>query len=412
MSSFEQLLEQYAELAVRMGVNIQPGQTLVVTAPITSAELIRKIAKKAYEAGAKNVHVEWNDDQISYLKYKLAPDEAFLEYPMWRAQGWEQFAADGAAFLSISAPNPDLLKDVDPKRVANAQKTAASALKGYRNYTMSNKVCWTIIAAPTAEWAAKVFPGVPADEAVGKLWDRIFEAVRVTGGDPIQAWKDHNAFLAKTVDYMNAKQYKQLVYESEGTNLTVELPEGHEWHGGATKSGSGTMFNPNMPTEEVFTMPHKDGTNGVVRSKRPLNYGGNVIDNFTLRFENGKIVDFSAEQGYDTLKLLLDTDEGARRLGEIALVPHRSPISRMNLVFYNTLFDENASCHFALGRAYPFTLKGGTELSDEELAARGANNSLVHVDFMVGSADLKIDAVTRDGVREPLFRNGDWAIPV
>ncbi|RKN71888.1 aminopeptidase [Paenibacillus ginsengarvi] len=403
-------LEKYAELAVRVGINVQPGQTLVVTAPLSAAELVRLIAEKAYEAGAKNVHVEYNDEQLTRIKYKLAPEEAFTEYPMFRAKGWEEFAENGAGFLSIYSPNPDLLEGIDPQRIATATKTAGIALQGWRNYTMAHRVAWSLISTPTPEWASKIFPDLPEGEAESRLWEMILQAVRVDRDDPVAAWKEHNARLAKTVDYLNAKQYKQLVYHAEGTDLTVDMPDRHVWHGGSTENEKGVTFNPNMPTEEVFTMPHKDGANGVVRSTRPLNYGGNLIDNFTLRFENGKVVDFTAEKGYDTLKLLLDSDEGARRLGELALVPNRSPISDTKLVFYNTLFDENASCHFALGRAYPTTIEGGTEMTKEQLTEHGANDSLVHVDFMMGGPDLSIDGITQDGRTEPIFRDGNWAI--
>lgn len=403
-------LEKYAELAVRVGINVQQGQTLVVSAPLTAVELVRKITRKAYEAGAKNVHVEWNDEEITKIKYELAPDEALSEYPMFRAKGWEEFAANGAGFLSIYSTNPDLLKDIDPKRVAAATKAAGTALQGWRHYTMAHKVAWSLISTPTPEWAAKIFPDLPVDDAVAKLWELILKATRVDLDDPVQEWKEHNARLSKTVDYLNKKQYRQLVYKGEGTDLTVNMPDNHVWHGGSTDNEKGVTFNPNMPTEEVFTMPHKDGANGTVRSTKPLNYGGNLIDNFTLRFENGKVVDFTAEKGYETLKLLLDTDEGARMLGELALVPHRSPISDTNLIFYNTLFDENASCHFALGRAYPITIEGGSEMSKEQLSERGANDSLIHVDFMMGSSSMNIDGITADGRAEPIFRDGNWAI--
>lgn len=406
----ERDLEKYAELAVRTGINVQQGQTLVVSAPLSAVELVRLIVAKAYEAGAKNVHVEWNDEQLTRIKYKLAPEEAFNEYPMFRAKGWEEFAENGAGFLSIYSPNPDLLDGVDPGRVAAASKAAAIALQGWRGYTMAHRVAWSLISTPTEEWAAKIFPDLPVREAVDKLWEHILRATRVDQDDPVQAWKEHNARLAKTVDYLNRKQYRKLVYRAEGTELAVGLPDNHVWHGGSTENEKGVTFNPNMPTEEVFTMPHKDGVNGFVRSTRPLNHGGNLIDNFTLHFENGRVVDFTAETGYDTLKLLLETDEGAGRLGEVALVPHRSPISDTNLIFYNTLFDENASCHFALGRAYPTTIRGGTDMTKDQLTENGANDSLVHVDFMMGAADLDIDGITEDGDSEPIFRQGNWAI--
>ncbi|KYD07527.1 aminopeptidase [Saccharococcus caldoxylosilyticus] len=409
MSNREQNLEKYAALAVQVGVNVQKGQTLFVNAPLEAAPLVRQIAKKAYEVGAKHVYVEWYDEDLTYIKFKYAPDEAFLEYPMWRAKGMEQLVEEGAAFLSIYSPNPDLLKDVDPTRIATANKTASKALNNYRSALMADQNCWSLISVPTPAWAKKIFPDLSEEEAIDKLWEAIFRITRVDQDNPIQAWQQHNDQLAKIVDYLNEKQYKQLIYEAPGTNLTIELVENHVWHGGAAVSQKGVRFNPNIPTEEVFTMPHKDGVNGKVRNTKPLNYNGNLIDGFTLTFKDGKVVDFTAEKGYETLKHLLDTDEGARRLGEVALVPHQSPISMSNLIFYNTLFDENAACHLALGKAYPTNIQNGTTMSKEELDKHGVNDSLIHEDFMIGSAELNIDGVTKDGKREPIFRNGNWA---
>lgn len=409
MNNFNETLEKYAELAVRIGINVQKGQTLVINAPLPAAEFVRVAAKKAYEAGAKNVHVEWADEEVTRIKYLNAPDEAFTEYPMWRAKGFEEMAKEGAAFMSISASNPDLLKGVDPERIAIANKTASKALDAYRSYVMSDKSCWCVVSVPTKEWAKKVFPGLSDEESVEKLWENIFKATRADQADPVEAWKEHTNNLNKKLEYLNNKRFKKLHYKSAVTDLTVELPEKHLWLGGGSESESGTYFVANMPTEEVFTMPKKDGVNGTVKSTKPLNYGGNVINNFTLTFENGKIVDFTAEQGYETLKKLIETDDGSHFLGEVALVPHDSPISNTNIIFYNTLFDENASCHFALGKAYPTCLENGAEMSEEELAANGANNSLTHVDFMVGSPDLSIDGITADGTVEAVFRNGNWA---
>lgn len=406
----KQQMEHYAELAVKIGVNVQKEQTVVVMAPIAAADLVRLIAQKAYEAGARNVHVEYNDEQLSLIKYTHAPDEAFTEFPMWRARAWEQFAEEGAAFIQIYSPNPDLLTGVDPERVAKASKTAAEAMNKYRSYLMSHKNAWTLISYATPEWAAKVFPGISEEEAVRKLWEQIFEAVRVDRDDPVLAWKEHNAKLLETVELLNRKRYKQLIYEAPGTSLTVELPEKHVWLGGAKANAKGVLFNPNMPTEEVFTMPARDGVSGQVRSTKPLNYRGQLIEGFSLTFRDGKVVDFSAERGQEALEKLLNTDEGARMLGEVALVPHDSPISNSNIVFYNTLFDENASCHLALGQAYPVNLQEGTAMDEEELLRNGANKSLVHEDFMIGSPELNIDGVTADGKRETIFRDGNWAI--
>ncbi|MBH5316211.1 aminopeptidase [Paenibacillus sp. GSMTC-2017] len=403
-------LENYAEIAVKVGANVQPNQTVVVMAPITSAPLVRLIASKAYEVGAKNVHVEYNDEELSRIKFKQAPEEAFSQYPMFRAKGWEDFVEEGAAFISIYSPNPDLLNDVDPARVATASKTASTAMKNYRGALMNHTNAWTLVSYPTNEWASKVFPDATQEEAVQKLWERIIDATRIGLDNPVQAWNDHNAKLLEMVNVLNDKRYKQLQYEAPGTKLTVDLPEGHIWLGGSKANSKGIYFNPNMPTEEVFTMPHKDGVNGVVSSTKPLNYNGQVIDGFTLTFKEGKVVEFSAEKGYDALSNLLNTDDGARHLGEIALVPHDSPISNSNVVFFNTLYDENASCHLALGQAYPVNLKGGTKMSPEELLSNGANRSLTHEDFMIGSEHMNIDGVTQDGKLEPIFRNGNWAI--
>ncbi|MEV5030477.1 aminopeptidase [Paenibacillus sp. LPE1-1-1.1] len=406
----QQHLEKYAALAVKVGVNVQQGQTVVVMAPITAAPLVRLIASKAYEAGAKNVHVEYNDEELSLIKYKQAPDEAFSEYPMFRAKAWEDFVEQGAAFITIYSPNPDLLNDVDPNRVAAASKAASTALSGYRSSLMNHTNAWSLLSYATPGWAAKVFPDSSPEDAVQKLWERIIDATRIGLEDPIVAWKEHNAKLLQMVEVLNNKRYKQLQYEAPGTSLTVELPEGHIWLGGSKANAKGIFFNPNMPTEEVFTMPNKDGVNGTVRSTKPLNYNGQVINGFSLTFKDGKVIEHSAEQGYEALTHLLNTDDGARHLGEIALVPHDSPISNANVTFFNTLYDENASCHLALGQAYPVNLKGGTKMSPEELLAHGANRSLTHEDFMIGSPDMNIDGVTQDGKREPIFRNGNWAI--
>jgi len=406
----QQHLEKYAALAVNVGVNVQHGQTVVVMAPIASAPLVRLIASKAYEAGAKNVHVEYNDEELSRIKYKQAPDDAFSEYPMWRAKGWEEFVEKGAAFITIYSPNPDLLNDADPARVATASKAASTALINYRSSLMNHTNAWTLISYATPEWAAKVFPGETPEQAVQLLWERIIEATRIDRDNPIQAWKDHNAKLLQMVEVLNSKRYKQLQYEAPGTSLTVELPEGHIWLGGSKENAKGVFFNPNMPTEEVFTMPRRDGVNGTVRSTKPLNYNGQLINDFSLTFKDGKVTDYSAEQGYEALTNLLNTDDGARHLGEVALVPHDSPISNSNVIFFNTLYDENASCHLALGQAYPVNLSGGTTMSPEELLAHGANRSLTHEDFMIGSPVMNIDGVTQDGTREPIFRNGNWAI--
>jgi aminopeptidase len=409
MSKFQDKLEKYAELAVKVGINVQPGQTLVINAPIAAADFARAAAKKAYEVGAKNVLVEWNDEQLTKIKFDHAPDEAFEEFPMWKAKGFEELAENGAGFLSIVAQNPDLLKGVDPKKIQTSTKTAGKAMEKFRNYTQADKVSWTVIAAPTKEWAEKVFPETNGEESIEKLWEAIFDATRVNLEDPVAAWKEHSSNLISKVKHLNAKQYKKLHYKAPGTDLTIELPDQHVWVGGGGPNEKGVNFVANMPTEEVFTAPKRDGVNGTVTSTKPLSYAGNLIENFSLTFENGSVVDFTAENGYDTLKQLIETDEGSRHLGEIALVPHDSPISNTGIIFFNTLFDENASNHLALGNAYAFNIEGGKTMTRDELKERGVNSSITHVDFMIGSAEMNIDGVTAEGTNEPLFRNGNWA---
>ncbi len=409
MSSFEQNLEKYAELSVKIGVNIQPGQTLVVNAPISSAEFVRLVAIQAYEVGAKNVHVEWGDEELTKIKFEKAPEEAFKEYPMWKAKGYEDMAEEGSAFLFILANNPDLLKGIDPSRIATANRTSGKALEKYREYTMSDKVSWSVLAVPSKEWAKKVYPNIEESEQINKLWDAIFSATRIIQEDPILAWKEHDENLQKRLKLLNERKYKKLYYMGPGTDLTIELPEDHIWLGGGSKNDKDTYFFANIPTEEVFTLPLKTGINGVVSSTMPLNYAGTLIENFSLTFKDGRIVDFSAEEGYETLKHLIETDEGSHYLGEVALVPHDSPISNLNTIFYNTLFDENASCHLAIGNAYTPCIKDGSSLSKEELLEKGANSSLTHVDFMVGSNKLNIDGERADGAREAIFIEGNWA---
>ncbi|WP_330949131.1 aminopeptidase [Virgibacillus sp. MG-45] len=404
--------EKYAELALRTGVNLQKGQALMINAPIEGADFTKIVVRKAWELGAKDVHINWVDDELTLLKYENAPDEVIADYPEWKVLLHDTFAEDGAAVLNIRSTNPDLLKDIDPTKVAMANKAAALAMVNFRKYTMNDRITWSIISIPTGDWAQKIFPDKSREDAIESLWDAIVKIVRVDQEDPIAAWDKHNQTLATAREILNEKNYKKLVFRAPGTDLEMELPEGHIWKGGSAESEKGIIFNPNIPTEEVFSLPHKYGVNGTVASTKPLNYGGSLIDNFSLTFKDGKVVDFKAEQGEDTLKHLLETDEGATRLGEIALVPHESPVSQSGLIFYNTLFDENASCHIALGKAYPTNLEGGSSMNEEELDKHGVNDSLTHVDFMIGSEKLDIDGVKADGTTEAVFRNGTWALNI
>ncbi|WP_078427050.1 aminopeptidase [Alkalihalobacterium alkalinitrilicum] len=409
MSNLQSKLEKYAELAVKVGVNIQENQTLVVNAPLVAVDFVRLVAKKAYDLGAKNVHVEWNDEELALIKYNDAPDEAFHEFPLWKAKGYEEMAENGAAFMSIVASNPDLLKGVNPERIANANKASGQAMDKFRSYVQSDKISWTVIAASAPGWAQKVFPNDAEDVAVEKLWDAIFKATRVESDNPVSAWKEHCENLSSKVDFLNEKRFLKLHYTAPGTDLTIELPEKHLWAGAGSNNEKDVFFVANLPTEEVFTAAKKDGVNGTVSSTKPLNYGGTLIQNFSLTFKDGKVVEYKAEEGYETLKRLVETDEGSAYLGEVALVPYDSPISNSNIIFYNTLFDENASNHLALGSAYAFNLEGGKTMSKEELQKNGLNTSITHVDFMIGSADMNIDGITANGEREPLFRGGNWA---
>lgn len=408
-TTFEQNLENYAELAVKVGVNIQKNQFLYISASVDNMEFVRLVTKKAYEAGARQVFVDLIDDALTRLRYELAPSESFDFFPEWKKLEREWLAENNCAFMSVVSQSPDLLAGIDGTRIATAQKATAQAMAKYRQYAQSDKISWTVIAAPSQAWAAKVFPELAPDEQVPALWNAIFKATRADLDAPVDAWVTHNDTLHEKVHYLNDKKYAKLHYTAPGTDLKVALPKGHLWCGAGSVNVQGTEFMANMPTEEVFTTPHRDGVDGFVSSTKPLSYGGNIIDNFKLTFENGRIVNVEAEQGEDILKTLVATDEGSHYLGEVALVPHESPISASGLLFYNTLFDENASNHFAIGSAYAFCLEGGKEMSQDELAAHGLNRSLTHVDFMVGSADMNIDGITEDGQIEPIFRNGNWA---
>lgn len=408
-STFEAKLTKYSELAVKIGVNIQPNQYLYIAASIESAPFVQIVTKIAYEIGAKQVFVDYTDDQITRTRYELAPADSFDFFPPWKVQEREWLAEEGAAFMSIVSQSPDLLSGIDSKRIASFQKASGTALNKYRQYVQSDKISWTVIAAPSKQWARKVFPELPEEKQVEALWDAIFKATRADLDNPVEAWAQHNDNLHEKVDYLNNKNYAKLHYTAPGTDLTIELPKGHLWCGAGSINEKGEEFMANMPTEEVFTVPHKDGVNGYVSSTKPLSYGGNIIDNFKLTFENGRIVQVEAAQGEEVLKNLVATDEGSHYLGEVALVPFHSPISQSNILFYNTLFDENASNHLAIGSAYAFCIEGGKSMSSDELKAHGLNESITHVDFMIGSEQMNIDGVTADGQSEPVFRNGNWA---
>ncbi|NNU76811.1 aminopeptidase [Clostridium estertheticum] len=404
------LLEKYALLLVKTGINIQKDQTLVINSPIECAAFTRIVSKIAYIEGAREVVVTWRDELSTKIKFMFAPEEIFSEYPDWQRDFYVSSARKGAAFLSISASDPELMKDVNPERLSKSNKAASTAIKEYRDRMMSNKNVWCVASIPTQAWANKVFPKVSEGDAMEKLWNAIFKTVRVDALDPVASWETHKSNLKKSMDYLNLNNFKYLQYNNSlGTDLKIELPENHLWLGGSDYTPGGVEFIANMPTEEVFTLPKKTGVNGIVVSSKPLNYNGNLIENFSLTFEKGKVVDFKAETGYDILKSIIETDEGSCYLGEVALVPYDSPISNSNILFYNTLFDENASCHLALGKAYPVCIKNGENLSNEELSGLEVNDSFVHEDFMVGTEDLQIIGITADGKEVAVFEKGNFA---
>lgn len=407
--SFQQKLEQYAELTVYVGLNVQKGQHILINTTIDTLEFTRLVVKKAYEAGAKNVHVNYTDPVQTRTHYELAPDAAFTEYPQWSVVQRDEIIDKGGSFLWIDAEDPDLLTGIPAKRLSNSQKAAGKALVRYRQAVGSDKVAWSIVAIPSQKWAAKVFPELAPEQQIEALWEAIFKTVRIGRGDAVTLWKEHIEFLEKRANQLNGHRFTKLHYSAPGTDLTIDLPEKHIWLTGAAKTPENNSFIANMPTEEVYTVPSKYGVNGFVRNTKPLVYQGNIIDNFTLTFEEGKIVKAQAEKGEELLSEMIASDEGAAYLGELALVPHQSPISDSGLLFFNTLFDENASNHLAIGDSYPTCFEGARDLEREQLEGIGLNTSIVHEDFMIGSAEMDIDGITADGSKIPVFRKGNWA---
>jgi len=414
-TNFQTNLKKYANLAVNVGLNLQPGQKLIMQAlkyggvPIQIAPLVREIATSAYQAGAPLVDVLWRDDDLNLIRFKHAPRDSFEEFPAWQSKGILEVIENGGAMLSISAFDPDLMAGQDPDLLSQQQTAIRKYWKPISTHIGKNTMNWTVLSIPVAGWARKVFPDLPAGEQEAALWDTLFKICRIYEEDPVAAWKAHLIKLGKRSEYLNQKAYQGLHYTAPGTDLRIGLPEGHVWISAGFKTQSGIPFTANIPTEEVFTLPDRGLTEGTVSSSRPLAYSGNVINNFSLTFKEGKVVDFSAEQGEQVLESLLKVDPNASMLGEVALVPNSSPISQSGLLFYNTLLDENASCHLALGSAYQFSIKGGEKLSTEEFNARGGNSSLVHEDFMVGSGEMNIDGLLPDGNTEPVMQDGEWA---
>ena len=408
--TFDQKLDRLAGVAVRVGLNLREGQELVLTAPTDALPLVRRITEQAYKAGAKLVTALYADDATSLARFQYAPEASFDYAPEWYYNAIAESFKSGAARMGITGANPALLSGQDAQKVSRLNVAVSKAYKPAMELITRHEINWTIVAAATPAWAGLVFPGEPEELAMGKLWDAIFRTSRITGDDPVADWKQHGENLKRRVDMLNAKRYHSLrFFTPDGaTDLTVGLADQHLWAGGGTTAGNGIYCQPNIPTEECFTTPHKDRVNGVVSASKPLSHLGTLIENIRCRFEGGRIVEVTATKGEEAIRKLIATDDGARRLGEVALVPHNSPIAQSGVLFWNTLFDENAASHIALGQAYSTCLINGENMSNEELAKLGANESLIHVDWMIGGPTMNIDGVSANGAAEALMRNGDW----
>ncbi|WP_408008729.1 aminopeptidase [Pseudalkalibacillus sp. A8] len=406
--SHERKLTNLAEVTLTIGLNLQETQTLNINADLDAAPFVRKVTEIAYKKGARHVHVNWMDQEISKLKIKHAPEESLSEFPDWSKHRSEELVKQKAAFLSIRSTLPEAFSGLDPDRVGTFMKTSAMELQQISSARKSGKIAFCIVCVPNEKWAQRVYPNVTPEEALDKLWEAIFQMTRVDCDEPVEQWKAHIGSLLSKVDELNAKRFKQLHIEAPGTDLVLDLPDQHLWVGGGAVTQEGLFFTPNLPTEEVFTAPKKNGVNGTVKSTMPLIYGGTAIEDIELTFEAGKITNVYASKGIETLKHLINSDDGSHFLGEVALVPEDSPIAKRNTIFYNTLFDENASCHLAIGSAYPLCIEEGTNMTSEELNQAGLNTSITHVDFMIGSPEMNIDGIHPDGRREQLFQNGCW----
>ncbi len=406
--TFEQKLDQLARVAIEVGLGLQSGQELVMTAPLDAVPLARRITKHAYRVGASLVTTLYGDDEASLMRYRFAPDTAFDHAATWLYDGMGAAFKSGAARLAITGANPLLLSNEDPGKVSRANQAVSKAYRPALELITRHAINWTIVASATPAWAEAMYPDDAPEAAFSKLWEAIFSTTRINVDDPVSNWKAHDASLHKRADFMNEKRYAALQYRGPGTDFRLGLADDHLWLGGGTTAGNGIYCIPNMPTEEIFTTPHKDRADGTVTASKPLSHQGTMIEGIQVRFERGRIVEAHATRGEEVLRKLIDTDDGAGRLGEVALVPHSSPIASSGLLFFNTLFDENAASHIALGQAYTSCLREGDKLSKEELAAKGANDSLIHVDWMIGSDKLDIDGITVSGAAEPLMRGGEW----
>jgi len=405
----KEVLENYANLLVRAGGNVQPGQLVIVGCDVAAAEFGRMVLDAAYNAGASEVIMNWSDSVATRAKYMRADDSIFDEYPQWMVDRYAYWDAKGAVYLHIVSEDPDYLSGVEPTRLSRFSKAAGPKIKNHSKLTSSHKIRWSICALPSIGWAKKVFPELSVGAAVEKLGEQILKAARADGEDPIAAWEAHRETFIEKVKYLNESQFDALRFKNSlGTDITVGMPKNHIFKGGGSLAGDGVIFFPNIPTEEIFSAPDRNRTNGRVVASLPLSYMGNLIEGIDITFKDGIVVDFKSDTNQDILANLINTDEGSNRLGEVALVQKTSPINQMGTLFYNTLFDENASCHLAIGKAYPHNLVGGTEMSSEELIDHGINVSTVHVDFMFGTDDMSVIGIKTDGTEEVIFLNGEY----
>lgn len=402
-------LDKLAELSIKTGVALQPGQDLIITSPLEAAPLVRRLAFHAYKQGCGIVTPLYTDPKVTLLRYENAQKNSFDKATDWLFEGIGAAFDNNTARLAIVGEDPMLLSEQDPEDISRVNQAVSKASSPVRERITRFDVNWNIIAWPGTQWAKRVFPNLAAEDAQKELANAIFKASRVDGHDPRGAWRAHNANLRKRTDWLNSNGFAALHFYGEGTDLTVGLADGHEWMGGASVARNGVTCNPNIPSEEVFTTPHALKVNGYVRSTKPLSHQGSLIEDISVTFKDGCITKASASKGQEVFLKLIDTDEGARRLGEVALVPHSSPISQSNLLFYNTLFDENAACHIALGQCYSKCFKHGDTLSKGEVVQRGGNSSMIHVDWMIGAQSINIDGLDEAGSATAVFRNGEWA---
>jgi aminopeptidase len=404
----QQKLDLLAEVAVKVGLGLQSGQELVMTSSLDTLPLARRITEQAYIAGASLVTTLYIDDEATLMRYHFASDSSFDHAAKWLYDGMGAAFKSGAARLAIAGGNPSLLSNEDPDKVGRANRAVSQAYRPALELITRHAINWTIVAGATPAWAASMFPADTPEAALAKLWEAIFQTTRINTPDPIAAWKTHDAGLHRRAALLNEKRFAALQYRGPGTDFRLGLADDHLWLGGGTTAGNGFYCIPNMPTEEVFSTPHKDRADGTITATKPLSHQGTMIEGIQVRFEKGRIVEAHASRGQEVLQKLIDTDDGARRLGEVALVPHSSPIAASGMLFLNTLFDENAASHIALGQSYSSCLRDGDKLTPEQLAAKGANESLIHVDWMIGSGQLDIDGITATGAVEPLMRQGEW----